>query len=58
MKKTYKSPVTEIVVSSMQPLLNGVSGEGMGYGGVDEGGTKDPSSRRRRHWDDDEDEEE
>ena len=30
---------------------------GIGYGGVDEDGTKDPASRRRRrHWEDEEEE--
>ena len=35
------------------------SGKGIGYGGVDEDGEKDPSARRRRDvWDDEEEEEE
>ena len=57
MKKTYQSPRTgDLSVDSMESLL-GVSGYGIPYGGVDTGGTKDPSARRNI-WDDEDEEEE
>ena len=64
MKKKYLQPlavVTEIETMSMTCTSNGVTSpdKGIGYGGVDEEGEKDPSSRRRRDvWDDEEEEEE
>ena len=52
MKKNYISPVCEVMVLEAQQLLagSGVSGgsgpgSGIGYGGVDDGGSKDPSAR-------------
>jgi hypothetical protein len=45
-KKTYMHPATEVLDIQMEELLNTVSGStGIGYGGVDNGGTKDPASR-------------
>ena len=63
MKKTYLKPLTEVVIMGKQTIIcasDGVtSGKGIGYGGVDEDGEKDPSARRRRDvWDDEEEEEE
>lgn len=58
MKYTYSAPVVEIMSTEMEDMLAGsvTSVEkGIGYGGVDEDGTKDPSSRRQ--WDVWEDEE-
>ena len=63
MKKTYLQPLTMVVMMGTQTIVcasKGVtSGKGIGYGGVDEDGEKDPSARRRRDvWDDEEEEEE
>ena len=66
MKKTYTTPITEIIVFEMLPLLNlsGVSSsdQGIGYGGVDEDGESDPESRvlyeKYRAWDDEEEQNE
>ena len=45
-KKIYMRPATEVLDIQMEELLNTVSGStGIGYGGVDEGGPKDPASR-------------
>ena len=45
-KKIYMRPVTEVQEIQMEELLSTVSGStGIGYGGVDNGGTKDPASR-------------
>ena len=65
MKKTYMSPLCEeIKLNSRCTLLNS-SGVGIdnlegfeGYGGVDEGGTLDPSSREFDELDEEFDEEE
>ncbi len=63
MKKTYLKPTTEVVklgTTMMVCTSDGVTSEkGIGYGGVDEEGQKDPASRRRRRdaWDDEEEEE-
>ncbi len=62
MKKTYLQPLTKVVMMGTQTIVcasKGVtSGKGIGYGGVDEEGEKDPASRRRRNvWDDEEEEE-
>ena len=59
-KKKYLAPaLKEIEIKQSQFLCgSGVTGpNGTGYGGVDTGGTKDPSSRRYSGWDNDEDEE-
>lgn len=62
MKKNYIAPSVEITNVALQQMIAGSDGfktnmDGLGgYGGVDEDGTKDPSSRRRRNiWEDDED---
>ena len=62
MKKTYLQPSlvmaeTELVtlVCGSQDITSGSDVNDIGYGGVDEGGTKDPASRRHRSvWDDEE----
>ena len=63
MKKTYIQPLTEVVRMSMVGMICGSQdvksnkGYGIGYGGVDEDGEKDPASRRRRDvWDEGEEE--
>ena len=63
MKKNYIAPSVEISNVELQHMIAGSGGDvktnmdGLGgYGGVDETGGKDPSSRRRRNiWEDDED---
>jgi len=63
MKKTYMKPETQTV--NVRPMtmiaasdsINSDQLEGVTYGGVDEEGNLDPSSRRISVWDDDEDEE-
>ena len=55
MKKTYIAPViTREVALKAHAMLcgSGVTGDGIGYGGVDTGGTKDPSAREGDFWDD------
>lgn len=61
MKKKYIHP--QIVVKQMeaasvicgsQDVHATVNGDDIGYGGVDEEGQRDPSSRRRDVWDDEE----
>ena len=60
MKKRYLQPSLAIHKMGTWVILTGsgvTSGKGIGYGGVDENGTKDPSSRRSMDlWDDEEDE--
>ena len=60
MKKKYLQPSVSMDNMALQVILavSGVtSDKGIGYGGVDENGTKDPSSRRSMDlWDDEEDE--
>lgn len=50
MKKTYIEPVIDIDSMEAETFIcasQGVtSGNGIGYGGVDENGSKDPASRR------------
>ena len=57
MKKTYIQPCMEVISEDSPVLLSGSGVEGsngIGYGGVDDEGTKDPSSRRFGFgWDDD-----
>ena len=51
MKRQYITPtVMTVQAQAMQMLAaSGVSSDkGIGYGGVDEGGTMDPSARRRK----------
>ena len=60
MKKTYIQPCMEVISEDCPMLLSGSiksSNDEIGYGGVDDGGTKDPSSRRFGFGWDDEDEE-
>ena len=60
MKKQYIKPsMSEVTLDSMQLLSGSIksSNDDIGYGGVDDGGTKDPSSRRFGFDWDDEDEE-
>lgn len=47
MKKTYMTPVTEMIDVEVKEQLLTVSGgdTGIGYGGVDESGTLDPAGR-------------
>lgn len=63
MKKTYLQPFTEMVFIKSTMIICGsgdVTSNGVdnpiGYGGVDEEGTKDPASRRRNDvWEEEED---
>lgn len=61
MKKTYQQPETITLRVELPSLLEdslGVtSDKGIGYGGVDEEGERDPASRRTL-WDEEEEEEE
>lgn len=60
MKKQYIIPsMSEVTLDSMQLLSGSIksSNDDIGYGGVDDGGTKDPSSRRFGYGWDEEDEE-
>lgn len=60
MKKTYNAPyVQTVTVRTMSMIaasdsINSDYLDGVSYGGVDEDGTIDPSSRRGSIWDDDE----
>lgn len=47
MKKTYMTPVTEMIDVEVKEQLLTVSGgdTGIGYGGVDESGSLDPADR-------------
>lgn len=59
MKKNYIAPSMEITSIELQQMIatsdSITSNNGIGYGGVDTDGKKDPSSRRRGSiWDDDE----
>lgn len=60
MKKYYIAPRMELVITRMQPLLEGsvTSPFGLGWGGVDVDGSQEPGSRRYSNslWDDDEEE--
>ena len=64
MKKTYCKPsmtmaITEtcIFICNSRKIHTDIVDDDIGYGGVDDGGQKDPASRRHRHTDwDDEDE--
>ena len=60
MKKQYIKPsMSEVTLDSMQLLSGSIKSDNdeIGYGGVDDGGTKDPSSRRFGFDWDEEDEE-
>ena len=58
MKNIYIIPtIKRIVMLEVRTMVcaSGVTGEGIGYGGVDIDGTMDPSSRQDNGWlDDDE----
>ena len=59
MKKTYLQPSTEMVIIGTTTMICGSqdikSDNGITYGGVDENGEKDPSSRRQRDvWEEEE----
>jgi hypothetical protein len=60
MKKTYIAPCAQTVsvrVMTMIAASDSINSDylnGVSYGGVDEDGTIDPSSRRGSIWDDDE----
>lgn len=61
MKKTYLQPSTEMVIIGTTTMICGSQGvtsdKGIDYGGVDEDGTKDPSSRRQQDiWEEEEEE--
>ena len=61
MKKTYLQPSTEMVIIGTTTMIcasQGITSDnGIDYGGVDENGEKDPSSRRQRNlWEDEEEE--
>lgn len=57
MKKKYIIPaIKRAVMLKARTILcaSGITGEGIGYGGVDEEGGKDPSSRQDGWWSDEE----
>ncbi len=67
-KKIYMSPMTSVLAveyASALAVASGVNGDkdgdapgsDIGYGGVDEEGNMNPSSRRKDVWDDEEAEE-
>ncbi len=62
MKKQYNKPsMIEVTVGSTQMLCGSIrSAIGIGYGGVDQGGTCDPASRSHKYnnWDEDDEEDE
>lgn len=59
MKKRYIAPqITREVALRVHAMLcasdgSGVTSNGIGYGGVDTGGTLDPSAREDDFWDED-----
>ena len=63
MRKTYIEPSAEMVIAETSTFIcgsqdiTGSDGYGITYGGVDEDGSLDPSSRHRRNvWESDEEE--
>ena len=52
-KLSYVSPQIKMLVLTYGKFMNGsgVTGNGMGYGGIDEDGSKDPSAKSNI-WDD------
>ena len=64
MKKTYIEPYMQMVFTATQSMIclsNGgvTSGNGIGYGGVDEEGKEEPAARRHNDmWDDESEDEE
>lgn len=62
MKRNYIKPSVVVIIINTSMMICGskdiISEKGIDYGGVDEGGTKDPSSRQHAGvWDDEEDDE-
>ena len=64
MRKTYLKPLMMVTIMETNTFvcasqdITGSEGYDIGYGGVDEEGSLDPSSRRRRDvWEDEEEEE-
>lgn len=60
MRKTYMVPQIEVAIAEAETFIcgsQGVYGNGIGYGGVDSGGGKDPESRQAILWDEDDDDE-
>ena len=59
MKKIYFQPSIKVVKTQLSCIICNSkdiqSNNGIGYGGVDKEGTKDPASRRYDNWDDEED---
>ena len=63
MKKVYMQPAVVMAETRPAMMICGsqdiTSDKGINYGGVDEEGTKDPSSRRYRDaWDEEDEEDE
>lgn len=62
MKRTYIQPQIQVAIIGTTAMICGskdvYSDKGIEYGGIDEGGEKDPESRRYNTWNDVEDEEE
>lgn len=65
MKKNYMTPEVQMIAvrtinviagSPLGPINSDTLEGGVGYGGVDEEGTKDPAARRFSVWDDEEEE--
>ena len=60
MKKTYYQPQIEVMVMQVTQIICGSddihSDKGIGYGGKDDAGSKDPASRYYKYddWDDEE----
>ena len=61
MKKIYLQPSVKMAKTEIELILDGsgvMSDKGIGYGGADTNGSKDPASRQRHSvWDDENDEE-
>jgi hypothetical protein len=58
MKKIYMRPAQSMIETEPDQMICGSikSDRGIDYGGVDEEGSLDPSSRRYESWDDDNEE--
>ena len=61
MKKIYMRPAQSMIETEPDQIICGSRGgvtsdRGIDYGGVDEEGSLDPSSRRYESWDDDNEE--
>ena len=61
MKKTYTTPIIDVSAMTADDILTVAShgifsdNDEIGYGGIDEDGTKVPGSRQGSVWDDGED---